>query len=114
MICLPPTAVDFRRTHGPVGAITGAVLKLTRISAGLSQEAFAERLEVSLDTIQGWESGRRPLPATRVEALVDVRHELAVAKADTQLIAAFDAAMKADWLLSRTLEPGGRTHPLAG
>ncbi|MGQ0775314.1 MAG: helix-turn-helix domain-containing protein [Pseudonocardiales bacterium] len=49
---------DRRRSDGALGAIGGCVLKLARISAGLSQEAFAELLHVSLDTVQGWESGR--------------------------------------------------------
>jgi len=100
--------------HGPVGTVTGAVLKLTRMSAGLSQEAFAELLQVSLDTVQGWESGRRPLPATSAAALLDVRHELAAADADTHLVAALDPAARADWIIGRTLEPDGRAHPLAG
>jgi transcriptional regulator with XRE-family HTH domain len=100
--------------HGPVGTVTGAVLTLTRMSAGLRQEAFAELLQVSLDTVQGWESGRRPLPATPTAALLDVRHELAAADADTQLVAALDPAARADWIIGRTLEPDGRAHPLAG
>ncbi|HZD71406.1 MAG TPA: helix-turn-helix transcriptional regulator [Actinomycetes bacterium] len=96
------------------GAITGFVLKLARASARLSQEAFAEQLGVSLDTVQGWESGRRPLPATRVAALADVRHELASANADAHLLGALDPAIEADRIIGRTLEPSGRTHPLAG
>jgi transcriptional regulator with XRE-family HTH domain len=113
-ICLPRTATDHSSSHPPVGAITGVVLKLARVSAGLSQEALAALLQVSGDTVQGWESGRRPLPATRVEALVDVRHELAAADADARLVAALDPAMEADWLIGRTLEASGRVHPLAG
>jgi transcriptional regulator with XRE-family HTH domain len=100
--------------HGPVGTVTGAVLKLTRMSAGLSREAFAALLQVSLDTVQGWESGRRPLPATSAAALLDVRHELAAADADTHLVTALDPAARADWIIGRTLEPDGRVHPLAG
>jgi transcriptional regulator with XRE-family HTH domain len=93
--------------------ITGRVLALARRSAGHSQEAFAELLGVSLDTIRGWETGRRRLPATRVQALVDVRHELAAAGAAPPLLAALDPALEADWLLARTLEPDpARPHPL--
>ncbi len=111
---MAPTAASQSSPRGPLGAITGSVLKLARISAGLSQEALAELLQVSLDTVQGWESGRRPLPATRVAALVDVRHELATADADAHLVAALDPAMEADWIIGRTLDPSGRVHPLAG
>jgi transcriptional regulator with XRE-family HTH domain len=100
-------------SRGPTGAVTGFVLKLARMSAGLSQEEFAELLGVSLDTVQGWESGRRPLPATRVATLVDVRHILMAANADADLVAALDPAMQADWLIGQTLEPSRRVHPLA-
>lgn len=100
-------------SRGPTGAVTGFVLKLARMSAGLSQEEFAELLGVSLDTVQGWESGRRPLPATRVATLIDVRHILMAANADADLVAALDPAMQADWLIGQTLEPSWRVHPLA-
>jgi DNA-binding transcriptional regulator YiaG len=99
--------------QGPTGVIAGQVLQLARRSAKLSQEALAEQLDVSLDTLQGWESGRRRLPATRIEALVDVRHELAAAGADHQVVAALEPALDADWLIGRTLEARGRAHPLA-
>ena len=99
--------------HSPTGVIAGQVLQLARRSAGLSQEALAELLDVSLDTLQGWESGRRRLPATSIEALVEVRHELAAAGADHQVVAALEPALEADWLIGRTLEARGRAHPLA-
>jgi transcriptional regulator with XRE-family HTH domain len=110
---LAQSVIQHSGSHGPAGAITGFLLKLARTSAGLSQEAFAELLGISLDTVQGWESGRRPLPATRVSALVDVRHELVAANADADLAAALDPAMQADWLIGQTLEPSRRVHPLA-
>lgn len=110
---LAPHVIQHSSSHRPIGAITGFVFKLARTSAALSQEAFAELLGVSLDTVQGWESGRRPLPATRVAALVDVRHELIAANADRDLAAALDPALQADWLIGQTLEPSRRVHPLA-
>jgi len=113
VVALAPTATAHGGPHGPVGAITGSVLKLARLSAGLSQEALAELLGVSLDTVQGWESGRRPMPATRASALVDVRYELVTADANADLVAALDPAMQADWLIGQTLEPSARAHPLA-
>ena len=105
---------DAAGLHRPVGTVTGTVLKLARMSSGLSQEAFAELLQVSLDTVQAWESGRRPLPATPAAALLDVRHELAAADADAHLIAALDPAARADWIIGRTLDLDRRAHPLAG
>lgn len=97
----------------PSGTITGFVLKLARTSAGLSQEAFAELRGVSLDTVQGWESGRRPLQATRVATLAEVRHELIVTNADMDLVATLEPAIQADWLIGETLQPSRRDHPFA-
>ncbi|UOZ03380.1 helix-turn-helix transcriptional regulator [Amycolatopsis sp. WQ 127309] len=45
------------------GVVSGYVLKLARQTAGLTQERFAEHLAMDVSTIQGWESGRRPLAA---------------------------------------------------
>jgi transcriptional regulator with XRE-family HTH domain len=95
---------------GPRGLITGQVLQLARRTTRLSQEAFAEALGVSPDTVQGWESGRRRLAGAHE---LDARHELTAAGADPQVMAALDPAAQADWLLGRTLEPDGRPHPLA-
>ena len=50
--------------QSPTGIIAGRILQLARRSAGLSQEAHAERLDVSLDTLQGWESGHAAAAAT--------------------------------------------------
>ena len=47
--------------RGSEGRISGYVLKVIRESIGQTQEQLAERLGVSAATIQGWESGRRPL-----------------------------------------------------
>jgi transcriptional regulator with XRE-family HTH domain len=113
VVRLAPLITARNGPQGSTGVITGHVLKLARKSAGLSQEALAELLQVSPDTIQGWESGRRRVPATQAEVLVGVRHELTAAGADSRLIAALGPALEADWLLGRTLEPDGRTHPLA-
>jgi transcriptional regulator with XRE-family HTH domain len=95
---------------GPAGVVTGQVLQLARRTAGLTQETLAELLGVSLDSVQGWESGRRRLAGAHE---LDVRHELAGAGADPQALAALEPARQADWLLGRTLEPDGRPHPLA-
>ena len=95
---------------GSAGVVTGQVLQLARRTAGLSQEALAELLGVSLDSVQGWESGRRRLAGAHE---LDARHELAGAGADPQVMAALEPARQADWLLGRTLEPDGRPHPLA-
>jgi DNA-binding transcriptional regulator YiaG len=52
--------------RGSEGRISGYVLKVIRESLGQTQERLAERLGVSAATVQGWESGRRPLMAMAV------------------------------------------------
>jgi transcriptional regulator with XRE-family HTH domain len=113
------TSGGFRPAGRPrEGLITGFLLKLIRESAGLTQEALAERLGVDRNTIQGWETGRRSLTGTRVATLVQLRHRLRQLGADPRLLAAMDDAAEADYVLAYTLatEPGERqpaAHPLA-
>lgn len=58
-----PATLTGGQASRPVGIVSGFVLKLARQSAGLTQERLAESLTVDLSTVQGWESGRRPLAA---------------------------------------------------
>ncbi|MFG1960265.1 helix-turn-helix domain-containing protein [Nonomuraea sp. NPDC049028] len=58
------------------GRISGYVLKVIRESTGLTQERFAERLGLDVTTIQGWESGRRPLMAISTGTYLSLRHWL--------------------------------------
>jgi transcriptional regulator with XRE-family HTH domain len=60
-------------SRGSEGRISGYVLKVIRESLGHTQERLAERLGVSAATIQGWESGRRPLMAMSVGNLMALR-----------------------------------------
>ena len=76
---------------GSAGVVTGQVLQLARRTAGLSQETLAELRGVSLDSVQGWESGRRRLAGAHE---LDARHELAGAGADPQVMAALEPADK--------------------
>lgn len=46
-----------------VGAVTPADVKRARTSRGWTQEQLADRLGVSIHTVQSWEQGRRPVPA---------------------------------------------------
>lgn len=45
--------------------MTGFVLRLARESVPLTQTGLAQALGVDVDTLQGWESGRRPLANMR-------------------------------------------------
>jgi hypothetical protein len=58
------------------GVVAGFVLKLSRQTAGLTQEKPAELLGVDATTVQGWESGRRPLAAVGAGELVKLSARL--------------------------------------
>lgn len=51
------------------GTLDGAALKAAREKAGESQAFFAKRLGVSQPSLSSWESGKRAVPAERVEEL---------------------------------------------
>jgi DNA-binding transcriptional regulator YiaG len=56
--------------------MTGAELKAWREQRRLSQPELAERLPVSVRTLQGWEQDRFAVPAYLERALQDVEREL--------------------------------------
>ncbi|MER6103668.1 XRE family transcriptional regulator [Streptomyces sp. NPDC001832] len=101
-----------RRTSA--GAITGFVLRLARESIPRTQVAMAEALGVDVDTLQGWESGRRPLANMRAGALLELRRRLPALGADAGLVRWLDAAMDADRIVAAGLDDDGGPHPLAG
>jgi transcriptional regulator with XRE-family HTH domain len=91
-----------------VGVVSGHVVKLARASVGLTQERLAERLGVDACTVQGWESGRRPLSATSVASLLTVSRRLRELGADSALVEAIGLAVEADCVLAALL----RDEPL--
>ncbi len=100
------------------GLISGYVFKLIRESLGLSQDGLADVLGLDKNTVQGWESGRRPLARMRTAAFVDLRHRLGRLGAKSYMARALETAMEADSLLAQVLaiEPkhiDPRSHPLA-
>ena len=107
-----------RQARSDQGLISGYVLKLSRESLGLTQEALAEKLDVDKHTVQAWESGRRPLSATRVCGFVDLRNRLRALGAAASLVASLSAAMEADYVLGHMLSTDAGvidpcSHPLA-
>ncbi|WP_427251152.1 hypothetical protein [Bacillus cereus] len=101
-----------RRTTA--GAVTGFVLRLARESIPRTQAALAAALEVDTDTVQGWESGRRPLANMRAGSLLELRRRLPALGADPVLVGWLDAAMDADRVLTAGLGETAAPHPLAG
>ncbi len=95
------------------GRVAGAVLAAIRKSMPATQEHMAERLEVSLTTVQAWERGRKPLvnmPHVRLRAL---RSSLQAAGASPALLRVWDQALDADVILSGLGSTDPATHPLA-
>ncbi|GHJ26987.1 hypothetical protein TPA0910_14200 [Streptomyces hygroscopicus subsp. sporocinereus] len=99
------------------GVVTGALFKITRERAGLTQHGLSEVLNVDTTTVQGWESGRRPLTAVSSAQFRAIRRALLRHGANPSLLALFDVAMDADAVLSHALRDGKgadyEAHPLA-
>ncbi|MDN3029754.1 helix-turn-helix transcriptional regulator, partial [Streptomyces sp. S.PB5] len=85
------------------GTISGYVFRIVREQLALTQEALAEQLHVSPDSIAGWESGRRPLTAVPVGQMLVHRHLLMQLGAAPLLLQALERAMEADVLLHSAL-----------
>ncbi|MEY9963394.1 DNA-binding transcriptional regulator YiaG [Streptacidiphilus sp. MAP12-16] len=101
------------------GVITGYLFKIIRESIPRTQDELAEDLGVDKSTVQGWESGRRPLPATKAGNLIAIRRRLLRLGASANLVQLMHTSMDADFILGVLLaEPTtGRLagdHPLAG
>ncbi|MGF1427079.1 helix-turn-helix domain-containing protein [Kitasatospora sp. LaBMicrA B282] len=104
------------RSRAEVGVVSGYLLRLVRESMPRTQVRLAEDVGVDLGTVQGWESGRRPLANTRSADLLQLRRRLALLGADTELLALLNSAMDADRILTAVLRPPSdlADHPLAG
>ncbi|WP_306325310.1 XRE family transcriptional regulator [Streptomyces venezuelae] len=77
--------------------------------------SLAEALGVDLGTMQGWESGRRPLANVKAGALLSMRRRLGALGADPGVLGLLDPAMDADQIIGAALQPTCElgTHPLA-
>ncbi|MBT2453002.1 hypothetical protein J7F03_39450 [Streptomyces sp. ISL-43] len=101
--------------HRPsrAGLISGFVLRAARTSIPATQQELAELLAVDLATVQGWESGRRPLANMKAGVLLAMRRRLAVLGASPAVLALLDAAMDADRIIAAVLASGDDVgHPL--
>lgn len=100
-----------------LGAVSGFLLKLIRESAGLTQVQLAEKLGADVASVQGWESGRRPLTALRAADLVGLRSRLLRYGAQPALLATLEDAIQADLIIAETVQADGQLitvdeHPL--
>ncbi|WP_125774322.1 helix-turn-helix domain-containing protein [Antribacter gilvus] len=103
--------------HGDVGVVAAFVFKLLRSAVGRRQTDIAEYLRVDVSTIQGWESGRRPLSALSGTSLLRVRNSLIALGAPAAAANLLTPAVEADVILSTAINAGpvaidSRTHPL--
>ncbi|PWV49216.1 DNA-binding transcriptional regulator [Nocardiopsis sp. L17-MgMaSL7] len=106
------TAGQGKQSRPRNGVIAGYVLRLTREQLGLSQEDLADRLRVSVDTVAGWETGRRALTAVPVSQMLVLRHRLLRLGTQPALLAALDKAMEADVLLASVISDDPDDAPL--
>ncbi|MBV9144189.1 MAG: helix-turn-helix transcriptional regulator [Pseudonocardiales bacterium] len=100
-----------------LGAVSGFLLKLIRESAGLTQIQLAEQLGVDVASVQGWESGRRPLTALRAADLARLRSRLLRCGAQPSLLAMLADAIQADLIIAQAVQAGSQPitaheHPL--
>lgn len=118
----PPTrtgsqGVSFRTDLDREGRVSGYVLKTIRQAIGLTQEQLAARVPADVSTLQGWESGRRPLMAVPAGNYLRLRHLLHRLGASHRLVTQLDTALEADRFIGYVLAADGSidldNHPLA-
>ncbi|MDX8036486.1 helix-turn-helix transcriptional regulator [Lentzea sp. BCCO 10_0856] len=100
------------------GVVSGFVLKLARQAAGLTQERLAEALPVDVTTVQGWESGRRPLAAMNAGDFLRLTSRLTRLGAPASTRRHLTEAIEADQVLSTAITAGSTIvdadcHPLS-
>ncbi|HEY0637630.1 MAG TPA: helix-turn-helix transcriptional regulator [Pseudonocardiaceae bacterium] len=107
-------------SHGwsSTGLVSGFVLKLARQSTGLTQDQMAERLQVDVSTVRGWESGRRPVAAMNTGEFLRVSTRLRRLGAPASTSRNLREAIEADVVLSTGVGAGPSwvdpdNHPLA-
>src|SRR3989440_12792271 len=91
-----------------IGVVSGFVLKLARQSAALTQEKLAEVLGVDVTTVQGWESGRRPLAAMNAGEFLRLSGRLSRLGAPASTGRYLREAIEADQVLSTGITAGVR------
>jgi hypothetical protein len=94
------------------GRVSGYVLKVVRESTGQTQQQLAEGLGVGVATIQGWESGRRPLMAMPTGNFLALRTRLRDLGARPGLLDTLTEGLAADLFIGQALAtPHHAAHP---
>lgn len=116
------TTESLHRSHGSPyrrGLVSGHILKLIRESLGQTQFDLAQMIGVEVATVQGWETGRRPITALRVSDLAFLRARLIQRGANPRLFEVLRDAFEADFVLESAVRHGPSSeverlgHPLA-
>jgi transcriptional regulator with XRE-family HTH domain len=94
-----------------LGVVAGHLLKLIRGSLACTQADLADHLLVDGSTVQGWESGRRPLSALRSVELVRLGRSLSALGAPLTAVSLLPLAVEADEFLSTCIAAGGSILP---
>lgn len=102
-----------------LGVVSGFLLKLVRESTGLTQARLAAQLGVDTASVQGWESGRRPLAALRAADLVRLRSRLLSHGARPTALSMLEDAIRADLIINEIVQTDQQSielaeHPLGG
>jgi transcriptional regulator with XRE-family HTH domain len=100
-----------------LATVSGFLLKTIRHSAELTQTQLAEDLGVDVASVQGWESGRRPLTALRTADLMRLRLRLLQYDARPTVLTKLDDAIHADLIIDETTRASDQRrkhdrHPL--
>jgi DNA-binding transcriptional regulator YiaG len=112
------TTLTGSQSSRAIGLVSGFLLKLVRQSAALTQEKLAEVLSVDVSTVQGWESGRRPLSAINTGDFLHLCGRLSRLGAPASTGRHLREAIEADQVLSTGIAAGAAwvdpdSHPLA-
>jgi hypothetical protein len=81
------------------GAVSGAVLRAARLSAGISETVLASASGVGADTISSWEDGTSPLASVPVPQVDRVAAALSESGADPRIINDLGAAAWCDLVI---------------
>jgi transcriptional regulator with XRE-family HTH domain len=88
------------------GAVSGAVLRAARLSAGVSEAVLASAAGVTEAAIRGWEDGSRALATERYSRVEQLERALRVVEADARLVADLAPAAWCDLVLAALMSDG--------